>query len=75
LARNQDAYDRFSRVVEVPMMVLTILWLPVLIVPLLHPVHGSVAETLAVVDSMVWGRDRLEPWSGRRWARGAEPSS
>ena len=60
LGRNQEAYDRFSQAVEVPLMVVTILWLPVLIVPLVRPVHGSVAETLAVIDYMVWALFALE---------------
>jgi voltage-gated potassium channel len=42
------------------MMVLTILWLPVLIVPLVHPVDGSVAETFAVIDYTVWALFALE---------------
>jgi hypothetical protein len=42
------------------MMVITILWLPVLIVPLVHPVHGSVDETFAVIDYMLWALFALE---------------
>jgi voltage-gated potassium channel len=60
LARNQAAYDRFSAVVSGPMMVLTILWLPVLIVPLVWPVHGDVAETLAIIDYSVWALFAVE---------------
>ena len=60
LGRNQEAYDKFSQAVEVPLLVLTILWLPVLIVPLVHPVHGSMAETFAVIDYMVWALFALE---------------
>ncbi len=60
LGRNQEAYDKFAQAVEVPLMVVTIAWLPVLIVPLVHPVHGSVAETFAVIDYMIWA---LSPWS------------
>ena len=36
------------------MMVITILWLPVLIIPLVTPVHGSVATTFAIIDYAVW---------------------
>ena len=60
LGRNQEAYDKFAQAVEVPLMVVTILWLPVLIVPLVRPVHGSVAQTLAVIDYMVWALFALE---------------
>ena len=54
LARSQDAYDRFSAAVDTPLMVVTLLWLPVLIIPLIKPVHGSTAETFAVIDYAVW---------------------
>jgi hypothetical protein len=30
LGRDQDAYDRFSAAVELPLMAITIAWLPVL---------------------------------------------
>ena len=29
-------------------------WLPVLIIPLVTPVHGSVATTFAIIDYAVW---------------------
>ena len=60
LARNQDAYDRFAAAVDTPLMIVTILWLPVLIIPLVTPVHGAVAETFAVIDYMVWALFVLE---------------
>ena len=60
LARSQDAYDRFSAAVDIPLTVLTIAWLPVLIVPLITPVHGALAETFAVIDYMVWALFVLE---------------
>jgi len=34
LGRSQDAYDRFSATVEVPLVVLAVPWLPVLVIPL-----------------------------------------
>ncbi len=60
LARSQDAYDRFSAAVDIPLTVITILWLPVLIVPLITPVHGTIAETFAVIDYMVWALFAVE---------------
>jgi voltage-gated potassium channel len=42
------------------MLVLTILWLPVLIVPLASSVHGTVAATFATVDYTVWALFSLE---------------
>src|SRR5215831_4409183 len=60
LARSQDAYDRFSAAVDIPLTVITIAWLPVLIIPLITPVGGAVAETLDVIDYMVWALFVLE---------------
>src|SRR5580700_9581438 len=58
--RSQDRYDRFAEAVDTPMLVITILWLPVLIVPLMTPVHGAMAESLAVIDYTVWALFALE---------------
>jgi voltage-gated potassium channel len=52
--RSQDRYDRFAEAVDTPMLVITILWLPVLIVPLITPVHGALAESLRAIDYTVW---------------------
>ncbi len=60
MARSQTAYDRFAAAVDGPMMVITILWLPVLIVPLLWPVHGTVARTFEVIDYTVWALFAVE---------------
>ena len=54
VTQRQQRYDRFSSLVDLPMVVLTLLWLPVLIVPLIWPVHGTVALTLETIDFMVW---------------------
>jgi voltage-gated potassium channel len=58
--RPQARYDRFAEAVDTPMLVITILWLPVLIIPLLTPVHGAAAESFAVVDFTVWALFALE---------------
>jgi voltage-gated potassium channel len=60
LARNQNAYDRYAAAVDTPLMVVTILWLPVLIFPLVVPVHGDVAATFAVIDYTVWALFAIE---------------
>lgn len=54
LARNADAYERFDRAVEVPMVVLAILWLPILIVPYLVHLSPGWAESFAVIDVTIW---------------------
>jgi voltage-gated potassium channel len=60
LGRSQDAYDRFSAAVDVPLTVLAILWLPVLVVPLVTRVSASTAETLAGIDYTVWALFAIE---------------
>jgi voltage-gated potassium channel len=52
--QSQDAYDRFSAAVDVPLTVLAVLWLPVLVVPLVIRVRAGVAATLDLVDYVVW---------------------
>jgi voltage-gated potassium channel len=60
VTRSQDRYDAFAKAVDVPMLVVTLLWLPVLIVPLVVPLHGSMAETFAAIDYTVWALFALE---------------
>ena len=60
MTRSQDRYDAFAKAVDVPMLVVTLLWLPVLIVPLVVPLHGSMAETFATIDYVVWALFALE---------------
>jgi len=60
LGRNQHALDRFTAVTELPMLVVTVLWLPVLIVPILRPVNGSVAAAVSFIDYSVWALFALE---------------
>jgi voltage-gated potassium channel len=59
-ARSQERYDQFAQAVDVPMLVVTLLWLPVLIVPLVVPLHGAMAETFATIDYIVWALFALE---------------
>jgi voltage-gated potassium channel len=60
VTRSQDRYDAFAKAVDVPMLVVTLLWLPVLIVPLVVQLHGSMAETFATIDYTVWALFALE---------------
>jgi voltage-gated potassium channel len=60
VTRTQERYNAFASAVDTPMLVLTILWLPVLIVPLASAVHGTVATTLATIDYTVWALFGLE---------------
>ena len=54
LARSQDAYDRFSAAVELPLTILALLWLPVLIVPFVVRLQASAADTFNAIDYFVW---------------------
>ncbi len=54
LGRSQDAYDRFSSAVEVPMTVLALLWLPVLVIPAIAHVSKAASSALDTVDYLVW---------------------
>jgi voltage-gated potassium channel len=60
MERSSEAYERFSKAIDGPMMVITILWLPILIIPLLTHLHGNVAQTFAVIDYLVWSLFALE---------------
>jgi voltage-gated potassium channel len=55
LTKNADAYERFDRAVEAPMMVLAIVWLPVLIIPFVVSLKPGLAQSFAVIDYTVWG--------------------
>jgi voltage-gated potassium channel len=52
--RSQSGYERFCAQVDGPMTVLSVLWLPVLIIPFVgHPAAG-LAEALNDIDYLVW---------------------
>src|SRR3984885_15443473 len=51
---TQNAYDRFSDAVEVPLTVLAVLWLPVLVVPLAVRVSQGTSDVLDGIDYLVW---------------------
>jgi voltage-gated potassium channel len=54
LARSQDAYDRFSAAVELPLTILALLWLPILVLPFVARLPAGIADTFSVIDYMVW---------------------
>lgn len=49
-----DRYDRFTRMTDVPLMVLSLLWLPVLVVPMVATLSPDLAETFDAIDYFVW---------------------
>lgn len=54
LGHSQEAYDRFSAIVEVPLTVLAALWLPVLVVPLVARVPARIDDAFKSIDYFVW---------------------
>jgi voltage-gated potassium channel len=60
LGRSQDAYDRFSAAVDLPLTILAVAWLPVLVVPLVARVPPAVADTLDSIDYLVWAAFVIE---------------
>jgi hypothetical protein len=48
--RSQDAYDRFSEWVEVPLTVLAVLWIPVLVLPYAMTLSATVSGTFTAID-------------------------
>jgi voltage-gated potassium channel len=54
MERSQEAYDRFSDAVDVPLTVLAVGWLPVLVVPLVARVSASTSDVLDGIDYLVW---------------------
>lgn len=54
LRRSQDAFDRFSAAVELPLTVLSLLWLPVLIIPFGVHLAPDIADTFEAIDYFVW---------------------
>jgi voltage-gated potassium channel len=52
--RSQEAYDRFSSAVDVPLTIAAVVWLPFLIIPLFVRLKGGVAATFDGVDYTIW---------------------
>lgn len=60
LAHDQNAYDHFAKVVEVPLTVLALLWLPVLVLPYVIHLSPEVNETFEAIDLFVWAAFVIE---------------
>lgn len=52
--RGSEAYDRYVQFSQLPMTVLAFLMIPVLLVPLVRPLHGAVAVSFDVADYVIW---------------------
>ncbi|HEX3460905.1 MAG TPA: ion channel [Acidimicrobiales bacterium] len=51
---TQDAYDRFSAAVELPLTVLALAWLPVLVIPFVVTLSPGLNLTFETIDYFVW---------------------
>jgi voltage-gated potassium channel len=49
-----EAYDRYARLTAAPMTALALLMIPVLLIPLIRPVHGAVAVSFDIADYVIW---------------------
>lgn len=58
--RTQDAYDRFSAAVELPLTILALAWLPVLVIPFVVKLSPAVNLTFETIDYFVWAVFVLE---------------
>jgi voltage-gated potassium channel len=52
--RGGESYDRYARFSEAPMTALAFLMIPVLLVPLIHPLHGAAALSVDAADYVIW---------------------
>jgi len=52
--RGIEAYDRYVQFSQVPMTALAFLMIPVLLIPLVRPVHGAAAVSFNAADYVIW---------------------
>jgi voltage-gated potassium channel len=52
--RGIEAYHRYVQFSHLPMTALAFLMIPVLLIPLIRPLHGSVAASFDAVDYVIW---------------------
>lgn len=57
---TEERLDRFSARIDPIMMVLALVWLPVLVIPLVMQLHGTIALAFAIVDYVIWAAFALE---------------
>jgi voltage-gated potassium channel len=57
---RQRTYDSFSRLVELPMLVLALLMVPLLLVPEFFELSPELKETFFVLDAFIWAAFALE---------------
>jgi voltage-gated potassium channel len=63
---DEERLERLSARIDPIMVVLAIIWLPVLVVPIVTNLHGSIALTFDVVDYAVWAAFVFE-YAAKLW--------
>jgi voltage-gated potassium channel len=59
-ASRAEAFDRFSRVVDGPLMVLALAMIPLLLVPLIVDLHGAADRAFVAADYFIWAVFAIE---------------
>ena len=54
LGRSQNAYDRFSAATDLPLTILSLLWLPILIVPFAVALPANISDAFDGIDYFIW---------------------
>jgi voltage-gated potassium channel len=60
LQNRQEAFDRFSRLVDGPMMVLALAMIPLLLVPLVMRLSPEVEQAFLMADYVIWAAFVIE---------------
>jgi voltage-gated potassium channel len=54
LGRSQNACDRFSAATDLPLTILSLLWLPILIVPFAVALPANISDAFDGIDYFIW---------------------
>jgi hypothetical protein len=65
--RGIEAYDRYVQFSQVPMTALAFLMIPVLLIPLVRPVHGALAVSFDAAGYVIWALFAADDVCGSRW--------
>jgi voltage-gated potassium channel len=60
LARSEVAFARFSAIVDLPLTILALLWLPVLLLPMVVHLPSGLADACNALDYFVWALFAVE---------------
>lgn len=52
--KQSTAYDRFSKIVDGPLLIVALLWVPLLIIPYIYKISPSTSATFQAIDDFVW---------------------